>query len=93
MQTLTGTDGCKTGLQDAKTACGAPCPTPTPSTLGGETTCQQCVDQAQVANLECRDACGDAFRTNTTVTAMEQGCRDGFKACVHQCGPAPTPTP
>jgi hypothetical protein len=92
-QTLYGTNGCTAELQGAKTACGAPCPTPTPSTLGGETACQQCVDQAQVAGLECRDACQDAFRSNTTVIAMKKSCHNGFMACVHQCGPAATPTP
>ncbi len=84
-QTFDGTDGCKTVLNEAKAACGAPCPTPTPSTSGGETACQQCVDQAQVADLECRDTCGDAFRTNSTVVMMEQSCRDAFKACVQAC--------
>lgn len=84
-QTFTGTDGCKTVLDEAKAACGAPCPTPTPSTSGGETACQQCVDQAQVANFECRDACRDAFRSNTTVVSMKQSCRDGFKACIQAC--------
>jgi hypothetical protein len=90
---FTGTNGCQTVLTEAKQSCGAPCPTPTPSSTGGETACQQCVDQAQVVDLECRDTCRDAFRTNTTVQAMQKSCRDGFKACVHQCGPAPTPTP
>ena len=84
-QTFYGTDGCKAVLQEAKTACGAPCPTPTPSASGGETACQQCVDQAQVADFECRDACRDAFRSNATVTSAKQACRDGFKACVQAC--------
>lgn len=90
-QTLYGTNGCKTVLDEAKAACGVPppCPTPTPSGSGGETQCQQCVDTAQVNDFNCRDGCRDAFRSNINVTTMKQACRDGFKACIQACNPQP----
>lgn len=79
-----GTDQCKASLQAAKQACGAPCQ-PT------DTACKECVDNAQIVDFECRDGCRDSWRTNPTVIAMEQSCRDTFKACVQACPPATTP--
>ncbi len=76
-----GTDQCKANFKAAKTACGAPC---APS----DTQCNDCVDQAQVQNFVCRDTCRDSWRTNPTVIAMRQSCRDAFRACVGQCPPA-----
>jgi len=80
-----GTDACKATLQQAKQACGAPCQ---PTDL----TCKECVDQAQIADFTCRDTCRDSWRTNATVIALLQACRDGFKQCVGQC-PSATPAP
>jgi len=76
-----GTDQCKANFRAAKQACGAPCQ---PS----DTQCIECVDNAQVTDFECRDTCRDSWRTNPTVIAMQQSCRDSFRACIQQCPPA-----
>jgi hypothetical protein len=73
-----GTDACTAALDDAKAACGAPCQ---PS----DTACQDCVDNAQVQDFECRDACRDSWRADPTVIAMKQSCRSAFKACLGRC--------
>jgi hypothetical protein len=78
----TGTDGCKAGLQTAKTACGAPC-APT------DTVCDGCVDQAQVTAFVCRDTCREDWRKSATVQALAASCRTSFRSCVKSCPPAP----
>ncbi|HLY37970.1 MAG TPA: hypothetical protein VKU61_08040 [Candidatus Binatia bacterium] len=78
-----GTDQCKATLQAAKQACGAPC-------QASDTQCNECVDNAQVAAFECRDACRDSWRTNPTVIAMLASCQSAFRACIANCPPAPT---
>jgi hypothetical protein len=75
-----GTNACAAALQQAKTDCGVPC--------NGDTTCQDCVDQAQVTDFLCRDACGDSFRINGVVIAAKASCRSSFKACAQACPPA-----
>ena len=75
-----GTDACKAAFQAAKQACGVPC--------NGDAPCMDCVDQAQVANFLCRDACRDSFRINPIVIAEQANCRNSFQACVHACPPA-----
>jgi hypothetical protein len=90
-----GTDACAATYQSTVAAC------PDISCSGQQCTCQptdstcnDCVDQAQVADFECRDACRDSFRTNQTVVSMKKACNSGFTSCVHACrNPTPTPTP
>ena len=80
-----GTDQCKTSFRTAKQACGAPCQLT-------DMQCADCVDNAQIADLQCRDACRDSWRTNPTVISMLQSCQGAFKACVQKCPPAGTTT-
>jgi hypothetical protein len=75
-----GTNACAAAFLQAKTDCGAPC--------NGDTTCQDCVDQAQVTDFLCRDACRDSFRTNGVVISEKANCRSTFQACAHACPPA-----
>ncbi len=83
-----GTNGCDAALANAKTACFAPnCPSGQTCTScqPGDTVCQDCVDQAQIAHFTCVDACRDAYRANATVKSEKQGCDASFTACVHAC--------
>lgn len=73
-------DGCKATLQDTKqNQCHAPC-------AAGDTVCDGCVDDAQVAAFVCRDNCREDFRANHTDDVKQ--CRAIFRACVHACPPA-----
>jgi hypothetical protein len=76
-----GTDQCKSALQTAKQACGAPC-------QSTDTACNECVDNAQVTAFQCRDGCRDSFRTDPTVVALLGSCQSSFKACIQKCPPA-----
>ncbi|MFI5398416.1 MAG: hypothetical protein ACHQ9S_23020 [Candidatus Binatia bacterium] len=83
-----GTNGCDAVLVKAKAQCFAPnCPSGQTCTScqPNDTTCQDCVDQAQIANFTCHDACRDAYRANQTVKSEKKGCDNGFTACVHAC--------
>jgi len=80
-----GTDQCKAALQAAKQACHAPC-------QSLDTVCLECVDAAQVADFQCRDACRDSWRTNPTIISMLQSCQASFKACIQKCPPAAATT-
>jgi len=73
-----GTDACKAALAQAKADCGAPC-------QASDTACLECVDNAQVQDFECRDACRDSWRVDPTVVAMKQTCRTSFKSCLASC--------
>jgi len=75
-----GTDGCRAALEDAKTACGAPC--------NGDPGCDACVDDAQVTSFICRDTCRESWRANPTVLAMKDACKSDFQACIEPCPPA-----
>jgi len=80
-----GTDECKATFKAARQACGVPC-------QPADTECADCVDNAQIADLQCRDACRDSWRSNPTVITMLQSCQGAFKACVRQCPPAAATT-
>jgi hypothetical protein len=80
-----GTDECKASFRTAKQACGAPC-------QPADTQCAECVDNAQVVDLQCRDACRDSWRANPTVMTMLESCQGAFKACIRRCPPASTTT-
>jgi hypothetical protein len=90
---LTGTNGCDQALSDAKALCFAPnCPqgqTCTSCQLN-DTTCQDCVDNAQIAAFTCRDTCRDAYRANAIVVSELANCKAAFKTCVKAC-PKTTP--
>ena len=73
-----GTDACKAALQAAKRQCGTPC-------QATDAQCNECVDNAQVVAFQCRNGCRDSWRTNATVIAMLQSCRNGFRTCVSAC--------
>ncbi len=76
----TGTDGCRAQLDTDKAACGAPC--------NGSSTCDTCVDAAQVTSFVCRDTCRESWRANAIVGALEASCKSTFQACIGACGPA-----
>ncbi len=83
-----GTNGCDATLANAKAACfAANCPSGQTCTScqPTDTTCQDCVDQAQIAHFSCTDACRDAYRANATVKSEKQGCTAAFTSCVHAC--------
>jgi hypothetical protein len=87
-----GTDHCQSVfISDATTQCSATCnPDGHPvCTCGGNTTCQECVDQQQIARFICSDACRDSFRANSTVSTEKANCRATFQSCVHACPPLP----
>jgi hypothetical protein len=79
-----GTNACDAAFAQAKQACGAPC--------NGNTTCMECVDNAQVQDFECTDTCRDSWLLDPTVKAMRVQCRSTFKSCVTACPPASTTT-
>lgn len=86
-----GTDACQAAfLATATNTCGATCSQDAhPACVcNGNQTCSDCIDQAQVTRFLCRDACGDSFRTNSTVLTLKASCRSTFKACVQACPPA-----
>ncbi len=83
-----GTNGCDATLANAKAACfAANCPSGQTCTScqPSDTTCQDCIDQAQIAHFSCTDACRDAYRANQTVINEKGGCRSAFQACVTAC--------
>src|SRR5262249_659180 len=62
-----GTDACQAAfINTATTTCGATCSSDDHPvcTCGGNTNCQECIDQDQVTRFLCRDTCRDSFRTN-----------------------------
>lgn len=73
-----GTDQCKATFAAAKAACNPPC-------QPADTTCKDCVDAAQVADLTCRDTCRDSWRVNATVNTMLGSCTTAFNACKKAC--------
>ena len=85
-----GTDACKAAFRAARQQCiaascaaGQTCTGCQPS----DQTCTDCVDQAQVTDFLCRDACRDSWRTNATVLTLQDDCRSGFRTCVTACPP------
>lgn len=85
-----GTDACKAAFRTARQQCiaascasGQTCTACQPS----DQTCTDCVDQAQVTDFLCRDACRDSWRTNATVLSMQASCRSGFQSCIAACPP------
>ena len=62
---------CDAQLQAAKQAC------PKPS----DPTHDDCIDQAQLAAFNCRDACHD----DPTVSSGLQGCRQAYYKCLKGC--------
>jgi hypothetical protein len=90
----TGTNACNAAFTATATGappggCGATCgPQGQVCSCHGDTTCQDCIDGAQVTRFLCRDGCRDSFRVNTIVISEKQNCRAGFKACVQACPPA-----
>lgn len=77
----TGTDGCRAQLDADKAACGAPC--------NGNTTCDTCVDAAQVASFVCRDNCRESWHADAVVTQLRADCKATFQSCIAACPPAP----
>ena len=76
-----GTDGCRAQLALDKAACGAPC--------NGNTTCDACVDAAQVTSFVCRDTCRESWHADPAVAQLRTTCKDTFQACLAACPPAP----
>jgi hypothetical protein len=85
-----GTDACKATFRAARQQCiAASCPSGQTCTAcqPSDQTCTDCVDQAQVTDFLCRDACRDSWQTNATVMSMQEGCPGGFRSCVAACPP------
>jgi len=87
-----GTNGCDAALLQARQACWAQfCAPGQTCTSCAQTTdkasCWECIDPAQLTAFSCRDTCGDSFRLDSTVQAMQALCKNSFKSCVQQCPP------
>ncbi len=82
-----GTNACDQTFQAAKQACynAAPSCTQPPcnSCQITDTTCNDCIDTAQVNHFTCVDACRDSWRIVTK--GMKKACRVGFAACKKAC--------
>jgi hypothetical protein len=49
-----------------------------------------CLNPAQAASFNCRNACQDAFRLNVDAQSALKACEDSFKTCVKGCPPPTT---
>lgn len=87
-----GTNQCDSDFQTAHQACiDAACQQGSGqcSTCHGDTTCQDCVDSAQIAHFVCSDACRDSWRANQIVKDDRKTCAKSVSACVKACPPPP----
>jgi len=85
-----GTDACKATFRTARQACiDASCPTGKACSYcePSDQTCTACVDQAQVADFTCRDACYDSWNSNAVVMSLRASCGKGFQSCLATCPP------
>ncbi len=82
-----GTNACDQTFQAAKQACYDPAcpsgPNMCTSCQPNDTTCQDCIDTAQVNHFICVDACRDSWRPLTK--SMKHLCRVSFAACKKAC--------
>jgi hypothetical protein len=92
--TLYGTGGCDTVLQQARQACWAQfcaanqtCSSCGDQNITDHNACYECVDPAQIAAFTCRDTCRDNFRQNLTVLGMKKLCRKTLNTCIGNCPP------
>jgi hypothetical protein len=83
-----GTDACKATFHTARQACiDASCPIGKTCSYcePSDQTCTACVDQAQVTDFTCRDACYDSWNNNAVVMSLRESCRKGFQSCLATC--------
>lgn len=85
-----GTNQCDSNFQTSRQACiDAACQKGPGqcSSCNGDTTCQDCVDNAQIAHFVCADACRDSWRP--LVKGDRKACYASLKACMKACPPPP----